>query len=168
MPPYRYKCVYVHQCRPVQALGKCIEGINDWMCHNFLQLNKNKTEVIVFGAKDKRLKVTTKLQSINLKPTNQAKNLGVVMDSDLNLDRHIKAITKSAYYHLINISRLKDLMSQQDLEKLFQTFIFSRLDYCNSIFTGLPKSHLDNCSSSSTQLLESSQRPKKWTTSVQL
>ncbi len=23
--------------------------------------------------------------------------------------------------------------------KLFQTFVFSRLDYCNSVFTGLPK-----------------------------
>ena len=51
------------------------------MCHNFLQLNKNKTEVIVFGAKDKRLQVTTELQFIHLKTTNQARNLGVVMDS---------------------------------------------------------------------------------------
>ena len=61
------------------------------------------------------------------------------MDSDLNLEKHIKAITKSAYYHLKNISRLLDLMSQQDLEKLVHVFIFSRLDYCNSIFTGLPE-----------------------------
>ncbi len=46
---------------PVQALGKCIEEINDWMCLNFLQLNKNKTEVIVFGAREKRLQVATEL-----------------------------------------------------------------------------------------------------------
>uniref|UniRef100_A0A3B3B5V6 Reverse transcriptase domain-containing protein n=1 Tax=Oryzias melastigma TaxID=30732 RepID=A0A3B3B5V6_ORYME len=124
---------------PVQALGKCIEDINDWMCHNLLQLNKNKTEVIVFGAKEKRLDVTTELQSIQLKTTNQARNLGVVIDTDLHFDKHIKAVTKSAYYHLKNISRIKDLMSKQDLEKLVHAFIFSRLDYCNSVFTGLPK-----------------------------
>uniref|UniRef100_A0A3B3DKG4 Reverse transcriptase domain-containing protein n=1 Tax=Oryzias melastigma TaxID=30732 RepID=A0A3B3DKG4_ORYME len=124
---------------PVQALGKCIEDINDWMCHNLLQLNKNKTEVIVFGAKEKRLDVTTELQSIQLKTTNQARNLGVVIDTDLKFDKHIKAVTKSAYYHLKNISRIKDLMSKQDLEKLVHAFIFSRLDYCNSVFTGLPK-----------------------------
>ena len=53
-----------------------------------------------------------------LKTTNQARNLGVVMDSDLNFSSHIKTITKSAYYHLKNISRVKGLMSQQDLEKL--------------------------------------------------
>ena len=61
------------------------------------------------------------------------------MDSELNLQRHIKTITKSAFYHLKNISRIKGLMSQQDLEKLIHAFIFSRIDYCNSVFTGLPK-----------------------------
>ena len=109
------------------------------MCQNFLQLNKDKTEVIVFGAKEERLKVSTQLQSVMLKTTNQARNLGVVMDSDLNFNIHIKTITKSAYYHLKNISRIKGLMSQQDLEKLVHAFIFSRLDYCNAVLTGLPK-----------------------------
>ncbi|CAJ1082756.1 hypothetical protein KUCAC02_009465 [Xyrichtys novacula] len=124
---------------PIQTLSQCIEQINDWMCQNFLQLNKDKTEVIVFGAEDEQLKVCAQLQSIMLKSTNQARNLGVVMDSDLNLNSHIKTITKSAYYHLKNISRVKGLMTQQDLEKLVHAFIFSRLDYCNSVFTGLPK-----------------------------
>ena len=124
---------------PIQVLSQCIEQINDWMHQSFLQLNRDKTEVIVFGAKDERLKVSTQLQSVMLKTTNQARNLGVIMDSDLNFNSHIKTITKSAYYHLKNISRIKGLMSQQDLEKLVHAFIFSRLDYCNSVLSGLPK-----------------------------
>ena len=68
------------------------------------------------------------------------KNLGVVMDLDLSFKSHIKTVTKSAYYHLKNISRTKRIMSQQDLEKL--AFIFSRLDYCNGVFTGLTKTYI--------------------------
>ena len=37
--------------------------------------------------------------------------LNRVMDSDVNLISHIKTITKSAYYHLKNISTDKGLMS---------------------------------------------------------
>uniref|UniRef100_A0A3Q2TZG1 C-type lectin domain-containing protein n=1 Tax=Fundulus heteroclitus TaxID=8078 RepID=A0A3Q2TZG1_FUNHE len=60
------------------------------------------------------------------------------MDSDLNLQMHLKTVTRSAFYHLKNISRIKGLMSQCDL-KLIYAFIFSRIDYCNGVFTGLPK-----------------------------
>ncbi|XP_037631145.1 uncharacterized protein LOC119491325, partial [Sebastes umbrosus] len=124
---------------PVQALSECIEQVNNWMCQNFLQLNKDKTEVVVFGAKKERLKVSAHLQFVMLKSSDQARNLGVVMDSDLSFNSHIKTITKTAFYHLKNIARIRGLMSQQDLEKLVHAFIFSRLDYCNSVFTGLPK-----------------------------
>ena len=124
---------------PIQQLNMCIEQINDWMCQNFLKLNEEKTEVVVFGAKEERLKVRAQLQTTMLKTTDKARNLGVVMDSDLNFNSHINIIKKSAYYHLKNISRVRGLMSQQDLEKLVHAFIFSRLDYCNGVFTGLPK-----------------------------
>ncbi len=82
---------------PLQPLRKCTHQINDWMCQNFLWLNKDKTEVIVFGAKEELLGVSTQCQSVMLKTIDQARNLGVVMDSDLNLNSYIKTITKSAY-----------------------------------------------------------------------
>ena len=51
----------------------------------------------------------------------------------------MKAITKSAFYHLKNIAKLRGFMSKDDLEKLIHAFISSRVDYCNGLFTGLPK-----------------------------
>ena len=104
---------------PYILLNKCIEEISKWMCHNFLCLKKNQTKVrlIVFGPKEQRLKVSAHLETMTLKPTNQAREPG-------QFNSHIETITKSTYHH-------------QDIEKLVQAFIFIRLDYCNGVFTGL-------------------------------
>ncbi len=70
---------------------------------------------------------------------NQVRNLGVILETDLSFSSHVKAVTKSAYYHLKNIARIRCFVSSQDLEKLVHAFITSRVDYCNGLLTGLPK-----------------------------
>lgn len=75
---------------PVESLTKCIEEINNWMCSNFLQLNTIKTEVIVFVAKEKRLKVTDHLESLSLTTKTQVRNFCIIIVSDINLNNHIK------------------------------------------------------------------------------
>ncbi len=70
---------------------------------------------------------------------NQVRNLGVILGSDLSFSSHVKAVTKSAYYHLKNIARIRCFVSSQDLETLVHAFITSRVDYCNGLLTGLPK-----------------------------
>ncbi len=60
-------------------------------------MNTDKTEITVIGAKGERLKVSAYLESMTLNSNNQVRNLGIVMDSNLNFDSHIKTITKSAY-----------------------------------------------------------------------
>ncbi len=124
---------------PIDSLCQCIDEVNSWMCQNFLQLNKDKTEVIAFGNKDEVLQVNAYLQSRGLTTKNQVKNLGVSLESDLSFSSHVKAITKSANYHLKNIARVRCFVSSQDLEKLVHAFITSRVDYCNGLLTGLPK-----------------------------
>jgi len=121
---------------PTDSLCQCIDEIKNWMCQNFLQLNKDKTEVIAFGNKDEVLKVNMYLHSRGQTTKNQVRNLGVILESDLSFSSHVKTITKSAYYHLKNIARIRCFVSSQDLKqdkKLVHAFITSRVDYCNDL-----------------------------------
>uniref|UniRef100_A0A8C1P678 Reverse transcriptase domain-containing protein n=1 Tax=Cyprinus carpio TaxID=7962 RepID=A0A8C1P678_CYPCA len=124
---------------PIDSLCQCIDEINSWMCQNFLQLNKEKTEVIAFGNKYEFFKVNAYLDSRGQTTKNQVRILGVILETDLSFSSHVKAVTKSAYYHLKNIARIRCFVSSQDLEKLVHAFITSRVDYCNGLLTGLPK-----------------------------
>ena len=99
---------------PVDTLCPCIGQISVWMQNNFLQLNSDKTEVIVCGPQKQRESVISRLETLPIKPNNQVRNLGVILDSDLNSNSHIKAITSAAFYHLKNIARIKGIVSKPD------------------------------------------------------
>lgn len=68
--------------------------IKSGMSHNILQLNRSKIE---------RLEVTIQ-RLLELETGDQATNLGVVIDSVVNLQSHIKTAAKSALYHLYHKS----------------------------------------------------------------
>jgi len=68
---------------PIDSLCQCIGEVNCWMCQNFFQLNKDKTEVIAFGNKHEVLKVNAYLHSRGQTTKNQVRNLGVSLESDL-------------------------------------------------------------------------------------
>ena len=51
-----------NDCTPVETLCHCIDEIDKWMSQNFLQLIKNKTEVVVFGKKEERQNISSLLE----------------------------------------------------------------------------------------------------------
>ncbi|KAM4564973.1 uncharacterized protein V3H82_014068 [Fundulus diaphanus] len=99
------------------------------MCQEFLQFNEKQ----IFGSIEEILRVITQLQ---LESTHGAQILGAETDSDLFL--YPKTITRSAFCRRRIISRIKGLMSQQDLEELTDAVVFYELDHCNIVFTCFP------------------------------
>ncbi len=71
-----------------------------------------------------------------------SQNLGVVLDSNLSFDNHIFHVTKTAFFHLRNISKLQNMLSVSDAEKLVHAFMTSRLDYLNALLGGCPVSSI--------------------------
>lgn len=63
----------------------------------------------------------------------RARNFGVILDSNLNLDKQISSAVKSSFYQLRTIAKLNSVRSHNDLEKVIRAFMTSRLDYCNSL-----------------------------------
>ncbi len=71
------------------------------------------------------------------------KNLGVILDSNLSFEKHISNVTKTAFFHLRNIAKLRNMLPVSDAEKLVHAFMTSRLDYCNALLGGCPASSIN-------------------------
>ncbi len=64
------------------------------------------------------------------------KNMGAVLDSKLSFENHVSHVTKTPFFHLRNIAKLRNMLTVSDAEKLVHTFMTSRLDYCNGPLLG--------------------------------
>ena len=82
------------------------------------------------------------IDGISITSTAVIKDLGVTLDSHLAFDAHIKNISRVAFYHLRNISKIWKMLSLHNAEKLVHAFATSRLDYCNALLSGCANSTL--------------------------
>ena len=71
------------------------------------------------------------------------KNLGVTLDSNLNMSQHISNTCKAAYIQIRHVSSIRHLLTTQTTQTLICSLAFSRVDYCNSLLSGCPQYLLD-------------------------
>ena len=79
----------------ITMLEKCIQEIRSWMRQNFLKLNDEKTEFLLFGSRQQLSKVSLPFITVGdseITTSSQARNLGVIFDSTMTLKPHISNI----------------------------------------------------------------------------
>ncbi|KAF7649803.1 hypothetical protein LDENG_00135890, partial [Lucifuga dentata] len=120
----------------------CLSYIKCWMSQNFLKLNDDKSEVIIFGQTYSTSLLNSMLGSLskNIKPA--ARNLGVIFDVDLCFEAHVKNVVQSCFFQLKKISKIRSFLSPTDLHRVIHAFIFSQLDYCNALYAVISQSSL--------------------------
>ena len=127
-------------------MEKCIEKVKTWMSTNRLQLNEDKTEVLLCDPKNHLVSMSDRFLTIDntiISFSSNAKNLGVYFDPMLCMSHHLDHLCKVLNFELRQISQLSSLLDKNSLQTLVSAFLFSRLDYCNLLFYGLPDSSLD-------------------------
>ncbi len=121
----------------ITNIFNCINEIKSWMTENFLQLNKDKSEIILFGPPDNINLLSSGLGNLSTLIKPHVKNLGVTFDSELKFDKQVNSVVKTSFFQLRIISKIKSFLTFSDLEKVIHAFITTRLDYCNSLYTGI-------------------------------
>ena len=124
-----------------QKMEACIQDIRVWMAFNFLKLNDSKTEMLVMHPKRKPSREMTDINigDSSISRSNFARNIGVIFDENLTLERHVRSVTSSAFFHIRNIGLIRKYLNQEATETLVHAFVSSRLDFCNSLLYGLPQ-----------------------------
>ena len=126
----------------LDQLEKCLHEIRQWMAANWLKLNDDKTEFIIFGSKENLEHVQTKeikISEVSVDRVASVKSIGATLDSHLTMESQVAAICKSSWFHLHQISKIKEYLTRDQLQTVIQAYVISRLDQNNSLLIGIPK-----------------------------
>ena len=112
-----------------------------------LQLNPSKTEVIWFGTKANLKKMENTNLTLHvgndvINSVSSFRDLGVLLDNELSMKPHISKTASVCYFHLRRLKTVRRILGMRTTASLVTAFVISRLDYCNSVLAGLPKSSI--------------------------
>ena len=135
-------------------ISTLLDSVHAWLTSNRLTVNPSKTEYLLIGTRQQRSKVTSSsisFQSNNILPSASCRNLGVIFDSELSLKKHISTVCQTSYFQLRQLRQIRSVLDIKSAKLLANSLVSSRLDYCNSLYYGLP-----HCSLNRLQLVQNS------------
>ena len=119
----------------------------DWFISNRLFINPSKTEFMILGTNPQMVKLPQNSLELSfgeavLTPVQSVRNLGILFDTDLSFQSHFSKLSQSCFAFIRHFRRIRNSLDMQSSIILANAFISSKIDYCNSLFFGLPKCSL--------------------------
>ena len=121
------------------SIKTCIKDIFLWNIGNKLFVNPDKTEYLLFNSKNINAPVSINLNLNTISPSKCEKNLCVLFQFDMSMDKHISFVVKTCIHQLREFRHIRSFIPKSATIIFANAFIHSRIDYCNSLFYGLPK-----------------------------
>ena len=129
----------------VRSMYFAMEALGTWMSSNRLRLNSLKTQFIWLGTRQqlKKLDMTTIADAFpDFVFSTRVRDLGVTLDQELTFAPHIHSLSRACYYQLRQLRTVARSLTPTAAATLVHSFVTTRLDYCCSLYAGLPISRL--------------------------
>ena len=133
----------VHSC--LHQISQDLELVAGWCCANQLLINPEKRNLVLFGTRQLVSKLphfTVPFLGQELTPASSAKDLGIILDSNLTFTEHISTVPSSLLSSLCQISRVRHLFTKDVLNIILNYLIFSKLFYCSTVWSGTFKQNI--------------------------
>ncbi|KAL0868740.1 hypothetical protein ABMA27_008175 [Loxostege sticticalis] len=125
--------------RAVARVNEDLESISTWCNSNCLTINPNKSQFMVIGspkniAKLKDINTAILINGQPITRVDTAKNLGLVIDSNLKFERHIAECARNSFYRLKLLHKIRPYLSERIRITLCEALVLSRLNYCDTVY----------------------------------
>jgi len=127
----------------VQSAPECgLTDIHDWLSRRKLRLIPSKTQAMWLGSGQQLDKIDIRAVSImstRVSVEHTVRYLGVIFDSRLTMADHVVAVCRSGCYQFRQLRPVIHYLSADGAKAVVpvHAFISCRLDYCNSLLTGV-------------------------------
>ena len=130
----------------LQRLNSCLADIRTWMLKNKLKINDDKTEFLLIGSRHIHKNINTShaltVGDSSITTSAFARNLGVMFDNQLTMEKHISSVCRATHLQLRNIGSIRHVLTESSAAQLVHSLVSSRIDYCNSLLLGVPDNQL--------------------------
>ena len=119
--------------------------ITRWCCKHSLLINPDKTKVLAVGVPQLLQKLPSfsiRLLDKELTPVPVVKDLGVHLDACLSYNEHITTTVSNFLLKLKQINRIKHLLDRKTLLLIMNSFVFSKLLYCSTVWSNTSNSSI--------------------------
>jgi len=69
-------------------------------------------------------------------PLDKVRDLGVILDSRLNMEAHVANVVSSSFYRLQQLRCIRRSLTTDARRTLATPFVANRVDYCNAVLYG--------------------------------
>ena len=123
-------------------------GCGRWMSANRLKLNTDKTELLWTGSRHSISQLdgygpSIQLSADTVPACDHVRLLGLITSADLSLNHHVSVVSSASFCWLQQLRRVRQSLDNESAAILVHAFVTSRVDYCNLLLAGAPKSVTD-------------------------
>lgn len=121
----------------LKKINSDLSGLSKWARTNFLHMNPTKCQSILMGSKRMRQRVgdmVASLDGFDIPLCDSVRNLGVIIDSDLNFTSNTSHLCQKAYYRLKQLLPYKHYLESQTKILLCETLVLSHFNYADIVY----------------------------------